>query len=106
MKTDESSEQRPEGDVEAFRTLLEQRYRNALEILRKKLNQAIDLAMVEMQVKQAIEQINLYCSFCGKSQDEVAKLIAGPAVYICNECIGICNEILEDDSKTSDKTKS
>jgi hypothetical protein len=36
----------------------------------------------------------LYCSFCGKSQHKVAKLIAGPSVFICNECVAICNEIL------------
>jgi ATP-dependent Clp protease ATP-binding subunit ClpX len=36
----------------------------------------------------------LSCSFCGKSHDRVAKLIAGPGVYICNECVGLCNEIL------------
>ena len=35
-----------------------------------------------------------YCSFCGKSQDDVVKLIAGPAVYICDECIELCNEIV------------
>jgi ATP-dependent Clp protease ATP-binding subunit ClpX len=35
------------------------------------------------------------CSFCGKSQDEVKKLVAGPNVYICDECIGLCNEILQ-----------
>ena len=34
------------------------------------------------------------CSFCSKSQDEVKKIIAGPNVYICNECIDLCNEIL------------
>jgi len=39
----------------------------------------------------------LRCSFCGKSQNEVKKLIAGPTVYICNECIDICNEIITDD---------
>ncbi|MDD3815810.1 MAG: ATP-dependent Clp protease ATP-binding subunit ClpX [Desulfocapsaceae bacterium] len=39
------------------------------------------------------------CSFCGKSQDEVAKLIAGPDVYICDECIALCNEIVHDDEK-------
>ena len=38
--------------------------------------------------------IDLHCSFCGKSQHEVEKLIAGPAVYICDECVGLCNEIL------------
>ena len=39
----------------------------------------------------------LSCSFCGKSQDEVKKLIAGPNVFICNECIELCNEILKED---------
>ena len=39
----------------------------------------------------------LRCSFCGKSQNEVRKLIAGPTVYICNECIDICNEIINED---------
>jgi len=39
------------------------------------------------------------CSFCGKSQDEVAKLIAGPDVYICDECIALCNEIVHDDER-------
>ncbi|AEG14339.1 ATP-dependent Clp protease ATP-binding subunit clpX [Desulfofundulus kuznetsovii DSM 6115] len=39
----------------------------------------------------------LKCSFCGKAQEEVKKLIAGPGVYICDECIGLCNEILEDE---------
>lgn len=42
----------------------------------------------------------LRCSFCGKSQNEVRKLIAGPTVYICNECIDICNEIISDDEQT------
>src|SRR5437868_9955193 len=40
----------------------------------------------------------LYCSFCGKSQHEVKKLIAGPSVYICNECIELCNEIVVQDT--------
>jgi ATP-dependent Clp protease ATP-binding subunit ClpX len=42
---------------------------------------------------------NLFCSFCGKNQTEVNKLIAGPAVYICNECISLCNEIIEEEIK-------
>ena len=39
----------------------------------------------------------LYCSFCGKSQHEVKKLIAGPSVFICDECIDLCNEIIEEE---------
>jgi ATP-dependent Clp protease ATP-binding subunit ClpX len=41
---------------------------------------------------------NLFCSFCGKNQKEVTKLIAGPAVYICDECIQLCSEIIEEES--------
>ena len=45
----------------------------------------------------------LKCSFCGKSQKQVKKLIAGPGVYICDECIDLCNEIIEEElSETSD----
>ncbi len=40
---------------------------------------------------------HLKCSFCGKSQEQVRKLIAGPGVYICNECVDLCNEILDDE---------
>jgi ATP-dependent Clp protease ATP-binding subunit ClpX len=43
----------------------------------------------------------LYCSFCGKSQHEVGKLIAGPTVFICNECVELCMEIIREENKTS-----
>src|SRR6056297_1517872 len=43
------------------------------------------------------EDGQLECSFCGKSQDEVKKLIAGPGVYICNECVDLCNDILKEE---------
>ena len=39
----------------------------------------------------------LYCSFCGKSQDEVRKLIAGPSVYVCDECVELCNDIIREE---------
>ena len=39
----------------------------------------------------------LKCSFCGKTQDQVKKLIAGPEVYICDECVELCNEILDEE---------
>ena len=45
------------------------------------------------------------CSFCGKSQEEVKKLIAGPNVYICNECVVLCKDILVEDDKIDTKTK-
>ncbi|MEE8176077.1 MAG: ClpX C4-type zinc finger protein, partial [Gemmatimonadota bacterium] len=42
---------------------------------------------------------NLRCSFCGKSKESVKKFISGPNVYICNECIALCNEILEEEEE-------
>ena len=44
---------------------------------------------------------NLFCSFCGKNQKEVNKLIAGPAVYICDECIQLCSEIIEEENENN-----
>lgn len=44
----------------------------------------------------------LYCSFCGKSQHEVRKLIAGPTVFICDECVGLCSEIIRDEHRDSE----
>jgi ATP-dependent Clp protease ATP-binding subunit ClpX len=43
------------------------------------------------------EEKLLYCSFCGKSQNEVRKLIAGPSVYVCDECVELCNDIIRDE---------
>ena len=43
------------------------------------------------------KQKNIRCSFCGKSQEEVDRIIAGPGVYICNECVKVCANIVEDD---------
>ena len=49
--------------------------------------------------KKDTENDNLFCSFCGKNQKEVTKLIAGPAVYICDECIQLCSEIIEEETE-------
>jgi ATP-dependent Clp protease ATP-binding subunit ClpX len=58
-------------------------------------------------VKRKEEGTNLACSFCGKSQKEVKKLIAGPTVYICDECIELCNDIIaEETSRDSDAPAS
>ncbi|TFG64502.1 MAG: ATP-dependent Clp protease ATP-binding subunit ClpX [Nitrospirales bacterium] len=51
--------------------------------------------------RQAKSDGNLRCSFCGKSRDQVRKLIAGPTVYICDECVGLCNEIISEDWQES-----
>jgi ATP-dependent Clp protease ATP-binding subunit ClpX len=50
-----------------------------------------------MTEKKTSSEKLLYCSFCGKSQHEVKKLIAGPSVFICDECIDLCNEIIRDE---------
>lgn len=47
----------------------------------------------------------LYCSFCGKSQHEVKKLIAGPSVFICDECIDLCNEIIRDELPAGEEAR-
>ncbi len=48
----------------------------------------------------------LYCSFCGKSQHEVRKLIAGPSVFICDECIDLCNDIIREEASTDTTQKA
>jgi hypothetical protein len=48
-------------------------------------------------MKKRDDDANLACSFCGKSQREVKKLIAGPTVYICDECIELCNDIIAEE---------
>ncbi len=61
-----------------------------------------------MSEKKGSNEKLLYCSFCGKSQHEVRKLIAGPSVFICDECIDLCNDIIRDEVATDNKvgTKS
>jgi ATP-dependent Clp protease ATP-binding subunit ClpX len=54
-------------------------------------------------VKKKDDNDNLFCSFCGKNQSEVRKLIAGPAVYICDECIHLCSEIIEEETEKDTK---
>jgi ATP-dependent Clp protease ATP-binding subunit ClpX len=57
-----------------------------------------------MAEKRDSGQSNLTCSFCGKSQKEVKKLIAGPTVYICDECIGLCNDIIAEEIEKDEQT--
>ncbi|HNW91929.1 MAG TPA: ATP-dependent Clp protease ATP-binding subunit ClpX [bacterium] len=49
---------------------------------------------------------DLYCSFCGNSQEKVKRLVAGPGVYICNECISLCNDILSEDTSEQQKQEA
>ena len=46
----------------------------------------------------------LYCSFCGKSQHEVRKLIAGPSVFVCDECVELCNDIIREEMQDETST--
>jgi ATP-dependent Clp protease ATP-binding subunit ClpX len=55
-----------------------------------------------MSNSTSTEKLN--CSFCGKVQDDVKKLIAGPSVYICNECVDLCNDIIEEEIKSEEDT--
>jgi ATP-dependent Clp protease ATP-binding subunit ClpX len=59
--------------------------------------------MVDLPI--ATDDKKISCSFCGKSQEEVKKLIAGPNVYICNECVVLCKDILVEDDKIDTKKK-
>lgn len=56
--------------------------------------------------KNNVSNDDLLCSFCGKSQDEVKKLIAGPSVYICDECIQLCNEIIAEEYSQEDEQEA
>ena len=55
--------------------------------------------------KGSSSEKTLYCSFCGKSQHEVKKLIAGPSVFVCDECIDLCNEIIRDELPAGDASR-
>tara|TARA_Y100001934_G_C11995599_1_gene605210 strand:- start:258 stop:677 length:420 start_codon:yes stop_codon:yes gene_type:complete len=54
----------------------------------------------------SIDPTLCYCSFCSKSQSEVKKLVAGPGVFICNECVALCNGIIEDELAKAESDKS
>jgi len=54
---------------------------------------------------QSVSMSTLYCSFCGKSQREARKLIAGPTVFICDECVELCIDIIREENKSSVKSR-
>jgi len=65
-----------------------------------KINQPLYLLFSMSDKKSSSGEKLLYCSFCGKSQHEVKKLIAGPSVFICDECIDLCNDIIRDEASS------
>jgi hypothetical protein len=64
-------------------------------VLSAKIEAAVPRAAKAPVTADAAAKTTLYCSFCGKSQHEVSALIAGPTVYICDECTGLCNDVLD-----------
>ena len=54
-----------------------------------------------MAEKEGGDKATLFCSFCGKSQHEVRKLIAGPTVFICDECVELCMDIIREEHKSA-----
>jgi ATP-dependent Clp protease ATP-binding subunit ClpX len=66
-------------------------------LLGKVANTRIAAENIDVDRRRDDSNGNLSCSFCGKSQKEVKKLIAGPTVYICDECIGLCNDIIAEE---------
>jgi hypothetical protein len=66
-----------------------------IETAQSRASDALPLAATEVQ-NPAPQKPTLHCSFCGKSQHEVRALIAGPTVYICDECVGLCNDVIAD----------
>ena len=62
--------------------------------------------MTDKNKKKDNDNKILYCSFCGKGQNEVQKLIAGPSVYICEECVDLCNNIIDEELGTDDPEQS
>lgn len=121
---------------ESTRAISDERYRDALEIMRNGLEetigngQSVDSAVLISLLLMTVEELEstlrkafgsaweerlgipeipedvnrIRCSFCGKAQEEVAKIIAGATVYICNECVGICNEIVSEGEQPKDET--
>jgi len=63
------------------------------------------LTLKQQSTVQKQENKLLYCSFCGKSQHEVRKLIAGPSVFICDECVDLCNDIITEEMRRSKPKK-
>src|SRR5262245_29510489 len=83
---------------------VETTHSEALELIAKAFGYAnwnilsakIDAAAPRAGGQNPNPKVTLYCSFCGKSQHDVRKLIAGPGVYICDECVDLCTDIVDD----------
>jgi ClpX C4-type zinc finger/Glyoxalase superfamily protein len=81
-----------------------------IETAQSRASSAPPLAPAEDHDPAPQKPTTLYCSLCGKNQHEVSALIAGPTVFICDECVGLCNDIIDDKEvlrllKTDRKTR-
>jgi hypothetical protein len=65
--------------------------------------QTVSISETKRKSKAPKKQVEVRCSFCGKLREDVSRIIAGPDVNICNECIEICNEMLTDDLESYSK---
>ena len=84
--------------------------RHGLDCVRTRQD-AIEAVVMELRGRQTLAENvqpkleksrTLYCSFCGKSQHDVRKLIAGPTVFICSECVALCADICINDKLSND----
>jgi ATP-dependent Clp protease protease subunit len=73
-------------------------YQGVATDIERHAEEIIDL---KRRLNQIYAKNTLYCSFCGKSQHEVRKLIAGPTVFICDECVELCMDIIREENKSS-----
>jgi len=81
--------------IESFPTeLSEQHGKMPLGLTADELFRAWLDALIARVRMAASDRKAIYCSFCAKAQNEVKKIIAGPSVYICDECVGLCNDII------------
>lgn len=78
--------------------------RNYVTKLRQleRMDGKVDYALAKAGISITPKHNGIRCSFCGKAQSDVEKLIAGPGVFICDECIGLCNEIFEEEPLEDD----
>src|SRR5262249_27793445 len=77
-------------------------FENLKEYIVTQWSDAIRSAELRRQAETHGDPNAVRCSFCGKGNDEVKQVIAGPGVFICNECIAICNEVLADHQASPD----
>ena len=93
------------GNMEAARTRAQRHFLDIIELQKpgnavQLIDQTGRVRFLQTKRQALLSRRNtLYCSFCGKSQFEVKKLIAGPTVFICDECVRLCMDIVQDEEK-------